>query len=76
MYGSAAALGRDARAAVRKDLAAARQSLLWKICGGEPGIIAQTRMRIERQMRTVDGEVVFDEQPEQFVFLARPRMRL
>ena len=32
-------------------------------------------MRIERQVRTVNRQIIFNQQPEQFVFFARPRMR-
>ena len=32
-------------------------------------------MRVERQVRTVDGQIVFHQQPEQFVSFARPWMR-
>jgi len=44
-------------------------------CGGELGVVAQPGMRVERQVRTVNGEVVLDQRTEQFVGLARPRMR-
>jgi glucokinase len=37
-YASASALGRDAREALRKGCGGAKNSLLWKRCGGEAGI--------------------------------------
>jgi glucokinase len=37
-YASASALGRDARAAMKKNAAKAKKSLLWKMCGGAKGI--------------------------------------
>ena len=43
--------------------------------GGELRVVAKPGMRIQRQVRTVNGQIVFDEQPEQFITLAGPRMR-
>ena len=43
-------------------------------CAGEKGAVAETRMGIERQMRTVDCEVAFHESADQFVAWTGPRM--
>ena len=43
--------------------------------GAKLRVIAEFRMRVERQVRTVNRQIVFDQQPEQFVFFPRPRMR-
>ena len=41
----------------------------------ELGVVAKFGMRVQRQMRAVDGEVVLEQQSQQFVSLACPRMR-
>jgi len=43
--------------------------------GAELRIVPEPGMRIQRQVRTINRQIVFHEQPEQFVFFARPRMR-
>ena len=43
--------------------------------GAEPGVVAKLGMRVERQVRTVNRQIIFQQQPQQFVFFARPRMR-
>jgi hypothetical protein len=39
------------------------------------GIIPEPGMRIQRQVGAVDRKIVFEEQPEEFVPFARPRVR-
>jgi hypothetical protein len=43
--------------------------------GAQLRIIPQPRVRVERQVGTVNRQIVFDKQPEQFASFARPRMR-
>ena len=43
--------------------------------GAKLRVVAEPGMRIERQVRTVNRQVVFHQQPEQLIFFARPRMR-
>ena len=43
--------------------------------GAQLRVVAEFGMRIQRQVRTVNRQIVFHEQPEQFVFFPRPRLR-
>ena len=42
--------------------------------GAKPRVVAQLRMRVQRQMRTVNRQIVFQQQPQQFVAPAGPWM--
>ena len=35
--------------------------------GAKLRVVAEPRMRVERQVRTVNRQIIFDQQPEQFV---------
>ena len=43
--------------------------------GAELRIVAELRMNIEREVRAINGEVVFHKQVEQLAAFASPRMR-
>jgi hypothetical protein len=42
--------------------------------GAELGVVAEFGMCVEREMRAVDGEIVFEQRLQKFVAFASPRM--
>ena len=44
-------------------------------CPAKLGVVAESRMRVERQVRAVNSDVVIEQQPQQLVAIAGPRMR-
>ena len=51
-----------------------RLALLQSQGGAKPRVVAQARMRVERQVRTVNRQIVLQQQPQQFVTFPGPRM--
>ena len=51
-----------------------RFELLETESGAKSGVVAELGMRVERQVRTVNRQITFCEQPKQFIIFPRPRL--